>query len=37
VQIEDIEPLQDMLDAIYDAQKVEEARHILKEAHPSRS
>ncbi len=35
--IEDIETIQDMLDAIYDAQKVEEARRILKKAHPSRS
>jgi len=31
--IENIEILQNMLDAIYDAQTVEEVRHILEEAH----
>ncbi|HWS83109.1 MAG TPA: hypothetical protein VN207_02500 [Ktedonobacteraceae bacterium] len=31
--IEDIEILQNMLDAIYDAQTVEEARRVLEEAH----
>lgn len=35
--IEDMEILQNMLDAIYDAQAVEEVRRILEEARPSRS